>query len=194
MFRFRRIPIAWRSRLEAVRRFYVRYFCENTPEGRGLRLLRAWLSPSQLEQLDAKDHFDVIGCTTGRRYRIYYSTSMNVFELDDTGCIKTGLCFAPAARLVPGDVMLAQKIALETSEIRALSVAINFVPQRKTCDGRLILPVSSPAGWRGSSSVPLSSARSDRTSFERSASLGSNWFQSIATGAIRTADQSAGPR
>ena len=126
MFGFRRIPIAWRSRLEAVRRFYVRYFCENTPEGRGLRLLRAWLSPSQLEQLDAKDHFDVIGCTTGRRYRICYGTSMNVFELDDTGCIKTGLCFAPAGRLVPGDVMLAQKIALETCEICALLVANTF--------------------------------------------------------------------
>jgi len=56
---------------------------------------------------------------------------MNVYELDDTGRAQVGWCFLPEGRLVPGDVMLAQKIALETSEIRALSVAINFVPMRR---------------------------------------------------------------
>jgi hypothetical protein len=130
----RRVPIAWRSRFRALRRLYSRYCVENTPEARGLRLLRAWLSPPQLEQFNAKAHFDVIGCDTGRRYRIHYAREMNVHEFDDEGRLKMGWCFVPQGRLVPGDVMLAQKIALETSEIRALSVAMKFVP-----NGRLQL-------------------------------------------------------
>ena len=127
----RHVPIAWRARFRALRRLYSRYYDENTPEARGLRLLRAWLSPSQFAQFDAKGHFDVIGSATGRKYRIQYGTSMNVYELDDAGRPQVGRCFLPEGRLVPGDVMLAQKIALETSEIRALSVAINFVPMRR---------------------------------------------------------------
>ena len=80
---------------------------------------------------------------------------MNVHELDDAGHPKIGWCFVPEGRLVPGDVMLAQKIALETSEIRALSVAINFVPKRKTCGGSPILPGSSTTGLRGYLLQPL---------------------------------------
>jgi len=44
-----------------------------------------------------------------------------------------GLCFVPMGHLVPGDVMLAQKIALETNEVGALAVANRFpvqVPRR----------------------------------------------------------------
>ena len=124
----RRVPIAWRSRLRALRRLYSRYYAESSPEARGLRLLRAWLSPSQSEQFDAKGHFDVIGSATGSKYRIQYGTSMNVYELDDTGRLKMGWCFVPQGCLVAGDVMLAQKIALETFESRALSVAKRFAP------------------------------------------------------------------
>ena len=155
MFGIRRVPIARRSRLEALRGLYIHYYDEKDPYARGLRLLHAWLSPPQLEQFNAKGHFDVIGCVTGRRYRILYGTQMNVHELDDAGHPKIGWCFVPEGRLVPGDVMLAQKIALETSEIRALSVAINFVPKRKTCGGSPILPGSSPTGLRGYLLQPL---------------------------------------
>ena len=90
--------------------------------------LRAWLSPSQFEQFDAKGYFDVIGSATGSKYRIQYGTSMNVYELDDTGRLKVGWCFVPQGCLVAGDVMLAQKIAIETFESRALSIAKRFVP------------------------------------------------------------------
>jgi len=124
----RRVPIAWRSRFRALRRLYSRYYDESTPEARGLRLLRTWLSPSQFEQFDAKGHFDVIGSATGSKYRIQYGTSMNVYELDGTGRLKMGWCFVPQGCLVAGDVMLAQKIALETSESRALSAAKRFAP------------------------------------------------------------------
>src|SRR6516165_8569932 len=139
MLGFRRVPIACRSRLKALRGLYARYYNENTPEVRGLRLLGAWPSPSQFEQFNAKARFDVVGCATGRRYRIHYGTRANVHELDDEGGLKMGWCFVPQGRLVPGDVMLAQKIALETSESRALSVAIRFAPNRNVRDNRLAL-------------------------------------------------------
>jgi hypothetical protein len=153
MFGFRRIPIGKRTRLKAMRGLYIRYYDENKPEARGLRLLQAWLSPLQLDQFNAKSHFDVVGCVTGRRYRIHYGTSMNVHELDSADRPKIGWCFVPKGRLVPGDVMLAQKIALETFESRALSVAINFEPKWKTCHGRPILPGFTPAGGRGSFAI-----------------------------------------
>jgi len=54
---------------------------------------------------------------------------MNVDELDDAGRPRTGWCFVPKDHLVAGDVMLAQKIALETDERGALAVANNFTPR-----------------------------------------------------------------
>jgi len=53
---------------------------------------------------------------------------MNVHEIDKAGRVKLGLCFAPKGSLVTGDVMLAQKIALETFERRALAVANRCAP------------------------------------------------------------------
>jgi hypothetical protein len=88
-----------------------------------LRLLRDWLSPCQREQFDAQRHFDVIGCDSGKKYRIRDGTAMNVHEIDEAGGVKLALCFAPKGSLVTGDVLLAQKIALETFERRALAVA-----------------------------------------------------------------------
>jgi hypothetical protein len=83
-------------------------------EARGLELLKEWLSPEQLAQYNAKKYFDVTGCDSGRRYRISHGTSMNIHELDGAGSPRVGWCFAPKGYLVAGDVMLAQKIALET--------------------------------------------------------------------------------
>jgi hypothetical protein len=40
-----------------------------------------------------------------------------------------GWCFLPADRLVAADIMLAQKIALETNEHNALKVANGFPPR-----------------------------------------------------------------
>jgi len=51
---------------------------------------------------------------------------MNVCELDGAGRPRAGWCFVPKDNLVAGDVMLAQKIALETDERGALAVARNF--------------------------------------------------------------------
>ena len=52
---------------------------------------------------------------------------MNVHELDEADNFRIGWCFVPDGSLVAGDVMLAQKIALETSERSALKVAKRFL-------------------------------------------------------------------
>jgi hypothetical protein len=89
-------------------------------------LLRQWLSPEQLAQYDARSYFEVTGCDSGKRYRISHGTSMNIRELDGDGRARVGWCFVPRGYLVAGDVMLAQKIALETDERGALAAANKF--------------------------------------------------------------------
>ena|ERR1700737_3506532 len=122
----------WRSLSEFVGKLQIlcerlqEILGEDGPEERGLTLLREWLSPEQRAQLDANKHFDVIGCQTGKRYRINYGSGTNVHEIDDTGRPIIAWCFVPSGYLVPGDVMLAQKIALETDELTALAVANRF--------------------------------------------------------------------
>lgn len=110
-----------------VRRLLRAMRAENAPEARGRRLLRDWLSAGQRAQFDADRYFDVTGSDSGKRYRICYGTAANIRELDRDGNEGTGWCFAPVGALVPGDVMLAQKIALETSETATLALA-NRVP------------------------------------------------------------------
>jgi hypothetical protein len=95
-------------------------------EVRGLRLLREWLSNEQLVQFNKHSYFEVKGSQSGRRYRIRYGAVTNIQELDQRGHPKAGWCFLPNELLVPGDVMLAQKIALETDELAALAVAKPF--------------------------------------------------------------------
>ncbi|MCP3388878.1 hypothetical protein NLM27_08820 [Bradyrhizobium sp. CCGB12] len=99
---------------------------EKTIQGRSMRLLRSWLSPEQRADFYKRGYFDVVGCDTGRRYRIRRGTSGNVNEIDEYGRLGSGWCFVPLGGLVEGDVMLAQKIALETGEERALSIANRF--------------------------------------------------------------------
>ena len=110
---------------------------EDLREARGITLLRQWLSPAQKAQSDPSKCFDVVGCDSGRRYRISHGTGTNVHELDDAGRPVMGWCFVPSGHLVAGDVMLAQKIALETNERAALAVANRFPVQvpRRTYSG-----------------------------------------------------------
>jgi len=115
--------------LQLARAFREWYLRPSTREQRGLKLLREWLSREQLAQYDAHRYFEVIGCHTGKRYRIYHGNGANVIELDDSARAKTGWCFVPCDHLVAGDVMLAQKIALETDEQSALAAANNFTPR-----------------------------------------------------------------
>ena len=57
-----------------------------------------------------------------------YGSVANVQEIDFDGQSGGILCFAPEGYLVPGDVVLAQKIALETDELAALAVANRLAP------------------------------------------------------------------
>jgi len=114
-------------RARAIREWY-RELGYTESEMRGIKLLREWLSPQQLVQFHRFRYFDVIGCHSGKKYRIRYGTGTNIWELDRYGHPKAGWCFVPNEPLVPGDVMLAQKISLETDEWSALAVAKSFRP------------------------------------------------------------------
>ncbi|WP_246801304.1 hypothetical protein [Bradyrhizobium genosp. L] len=95
-------------------------------EARGIALMSEWPSPEQLSQFKRYNRFDVIGSDSGKRYRICYGTSTNVYEVDARNRVVRGWCFYPVGSLVAGDVMLAQKIALETDERATLMVARPF--------------------------------------------------------------------
>jgi hypothetical protein len=49
------------------------------------RLLTEWLSAAQLAQFDAEGHFEVIGCPSGKKYRIHQGASMDVHGIDAEG-------------------------------------------------------------------------------------------------------------
>jgi hypothetical protein len=87
---FHRAPHASRSR--ALRRFYRTLRRKDTAEARATRLLRHWLSTEQRAQFDAMNFFDVVGCSTGKRYRIHYGRLANVQEIGEAGDSKMGLC------------------------------------------------------------------------------------------------------
>jgi hypothetical protein len=86
-------------------------------------LLREWLTPEQLGQYARNRCFEVVGSNTGKRYLIQEGRQQNVFELEPPF---RGWCFAPKGSLTTGDVMLAQKIALETDEEETMKVALPF--------------------------------------------------------------------
>ena len=92
-------------------------------QARSMQLLKENLSAAQREQYKRCNYFDVIGGATGRRYRIRQGHQMNVEQLGDTGGRVRLLCFMPEGCSWVGDVMLAQKTALELFETEALKIA-----------------------------------------------------------------------
>jgi hypothetical protein len=128
MFLFRRRDVN-SARFRALRELYRSFTEQNGPEARSRRLLRDWLSPEQRAQFDANNYFEVTGSHTGRRYRVHYGTLSNVVELDASGQPAIGWCFVPEHALTAGDVMLAQKIALETDEAAVRALAHRFSPR-----------------------------------------------------------------
>jgi hypothetical protein len=109
--------------------FREEYRADLGSEERGQNLLLQWLSPDQVEQYDLCLYFEVVGSATGTRYRIRRGTAMNIEELAVDGCVTRRWCFAPEGTLAAGDVMLAQKIALETFELDALAIANHDGPR-----------------------------------------------------------------
>jgi hypothetical protein len=100
------------------------------PEQKAHALLRVWLSSEQARQYNSQKHFEVIGSDTGTRYRIRHGNMMNIEQLDAAGNKVCGWCFIPEGELAAGDCMLAQKIALETFETKALAIANQRPAQR----------------------------------------------------------------
>jgi hypothetical protein len=92
-------------------------------ERRAIVLLKEWLSPSQLVQYRRVGYFDVTGSRTGKRYRILHGRQTNICELDKRGRPVVTWCFGPEGNLPTGDILLAQKIALESDEQAALQIA-----------------------------------------------------------------------
>ena len=88
-----------------------------------LQLLHDVLSPEQRAQYDRNGIFDVIGGQSGIRYRIRAGSRMNVEELGANGCSVRTLCFVPKDGVPVGDILVAQKLALELMEEEALRVA-----------------------------------------------------------------------
>ena len=99
----------------------------------GLQLLVENLSPIQRDQLKLFNYFDVVGGDTGTHYRIHFDDRMNVEQFDPGGKAIRRLCFLPRGRLPVGDVMLAQKIALELFEIEALRKANQLLAWETYC-------------------------------------------------------------
>ena len=97
---------------------------------RGLTLLKNWLRPTQLQSYEKFGYFDVIGSDSGTIYRIHHGQQANVEQLDHVGQPVCAWCFVPVGDLVAGDVMLAQKIALETNEREAIGVAVKYATLR----------------------------------------------------------------
>ena len=108
----------------------VSLLCGDRRYRRGLKLLKANLTPSQLTEFLTYRRFDVVGGMTGRTYRIRFAGVMNVQELDQQGRCVQRLCFLPEGQLVDGDVVLAQKVALETFEGEVLVIANKCPPYR----------------------------------------------------------------
>jgi len=90
---------------------------------RSLCLLKTNLSPVQRQQYQKYAYFEVTGGNTGKRYRIRHGSQSNVDLLDRRGWRIATFCFVPEGQLPAGDILLAQKLALELFETDALSVA-----------------------------------------------------------------------
>ena len=80
---------------------------------------------AQLKQYQERKCFEVIGLSHRQAIPDSPRTEANVYELDEKAG-RRGLVLRAERSLVAGDVMLAQKIALETDEQGALKVANNF--------------------------------------------------------------------
>ena len=96
------------------------------PIVRSLELLGANLSVAQRAQFAESLCFEVIGGASGKRYRIKYGAAVNVVELGSHNEAVAKLCFAPRGDLPIGDVMLAQKTALELFEPDVLKIAGHY--------------------------------------------------------------------
>jgi hypothetical protein len=133
---------------------------QSSAENRSVRLLKANLSPRQREQYEAHGYFDAVGSKTAIRYRIHHACQLNIEQLDAAGRRVRLLCFKPTALSAVGDIMLAQKLALELFEEEAIRVSERFLaapPRRHYVRGAsLERYFRTPAGHGDNAHAPAS--------------------------------------
>jgi hypothetical protein len=112
---------------------YHGWMRDDEAEKRGMDLLRDNLSEPQRNELEQHGWFHVIGNSSKKTFRLFKARQMNIMELDKSGGPKWCWCFLPSGGVVLGDVLLAQKLALETDEKAALKLANRFAPNM--CQG-----------------------------------------------------------
>jgi hypothetical protein len=97
---------------------------ETDPAEKAMSLFLSWLTRHQRQDYLRNNYFDVIGSHTKRVYRINKAVApFNVQCMDDP---TMRLCFVPQNANLPGDIMLAQKIGLETNEEHVLKIANDY--------------------------------------------------------------------
>jgi len=106
--------------------FWSAFEPRETVEQRSMGLLRAHLNAMQRRQFDEHGWFDVVGGQSGRQYRVHRAYVTNVQEVGADGACVQVLCFSPRGHLPLGDVLLAQKVALEVFERDAVAVACRW--------------------------------------------------------------------
>jgi len=111
------------------------YATRSSAEAKSLELLKSWLDEVQLVEYNEHQHFVVSGSDTGTRYRLISEHNYNIRELDANG-EPTGqkFCVVPTGHLALGDQLLAQKIWLETDELRTLKLANKIVRDAAVAD------------------------------------------------------------
>ena len=126
------MPAYWHKAIALLRRMEQRWIDHVTSDvglldrqanERSFHLLINNLSDAQRHQYDQHNYFDVIGSNSGARYRIRHGHVMNVERIGNDGRRLLKLCFTRRGLLPIGDVMLAQKIAIELFESDAIKVA-----------------------------------------------------------------------
>ena len=111
-----------------LRQLYRSFVSENSPEAKGRTLLRQWLTAAQRRQFEEQGYFGLSAarlgggneCNTGLLPTCGKPISKDVA---DHSCASL-----PRVIWVPGDVLLAQNISLETDELAALAVANRLAP------------------------------------------------------------------
>lgn len=86
-------------------------------------LLERHLSEWQLSLLKGRGWFIATGNETGRRYRIRRGWVGNVDVIDDDNNVSGKYCIHPACLIPTGDLMLLQKLMIESDERRFLATA-----------------------------------------------------------------------
>ena len=99
-------------------------------EKRGMDLLVENLSEKQTVQWIEHNWFEVIGNSSGKTYRLHKARQLNILRYDRKGLPEACYCFLPSNGVVLGDVLLGQKLALETDEKKTLRIANKFGPEQ----------------------------------------------------------------